>query len=539
MAFRGNIDALTRDRIDGWAWDGDAPEAPVSLVVTADGELVGRCLANRYRFDLETAGIGRGRHAFDLAFSQPLSLARRHRIAVRREEDGLHLPGSPKTIEPAAAFDEEVQARFAEMIGQAGSDEARETWLAFLLDQTNALRQLHADRRSGVADAAMRRRLGWREPDPLSPDPVVPDRPKAQAALVIGDRMPDPGRETGSHAILSHMRSLRRLGYAVTFAPIGLAGDAAALRAEGIACCLRPWYETIEEVLARRRGAFDLVYLHGPDAASRYEALVRHHEPKARVVYNVAALRFLRMLRQGDVEGRPELKARSERVRLAELGAAWHADAVITHSTAEAGLLRRRMRAGKVHVVPWSVACRPAAVAFAERRGLAFIGAHASPANAEAARWLVEAIMPEIWAVDPTIPCLLVGSGMPDGLRHLRSERVETVGFVPDLAGIFDRVRLTVAPLAYGSGLKGKVLDSLAAGIPCVATPSAAEGFGLPEVLARLVAATPADLARAILALHRDEALFRACSDAALAFAADFASEARVDAGLRKAAQGR
>lgn len=539
MAFRGNIDALTRDRIDGWAWDSDAPETPVSLIVTADGELVGRCLANQYRFDLDRAGVGRGRHAFDLVFARPLSLAKRHQIGVRQEETGLHLPGSPKTIEPAAAFDKAMQDQFAEMIGQVGSDEAYETRLAFLLDRTDALRQLCADRRSGAADAAMRRRLGWREPDPLAPDPVVPDTPKTLAALVIGDRMPDPGREAGSQAILSHMRSLRRLGYAITFAPVGLAGEATSLEAEGITCCLRPWYETIEEVLSRQRGAFDLVYLHGPDVAPRYEALVRHHEPKARVVYNVAELRFLRMLRQGDAEGRPELRARSERLRLAEIGAAWHADAVITHSTAEANVLRRQMRAGKVHVVPWSVACRPATAAFAERRGLAFIGAYAGRANVEAARWLVETIMPEVWAVDPTLPCLLVGSGMPDGLRRLGSGRVETVGYVPDLAAIFDRVRLTVAPLAYGSGLTGKVLDSLAAGIPCVATPGAAEGFGLPEVLARLVAATPADLARAILALHGDEALFRTCSAAALAFAADFASEARVDAGLRKAAQGR
>ena len=66
---------------------------------------------------------------------------------------------------------------------------------------------------------------------------------------------------------------------------------------------------------------------------------------------------------------------------------------------------------------------------------------------------------------------------MPETLRARARDDVEAIGAVGDLADIFDRVRVTVAPLAYGAGIKGKVLDSLAAGIPCVCTPIAAEGL--------------------------------------------------------------
>ncbi len=66
-------------------------------------------------------------------------------------------------------------------------------------------------------------------------------------------------------------------------------------------------------------------------------------------------------------------------------------------------------------------------------------------------------------------------------------------------------VRLTVAPLRFGAGIKGKVLDSLAAGLPCVMTPIAAEGLELTGPLAGLVGADVAALAALILRLHADQ----------------------------------
>jgi len=274
-----------------------------------------------------------------------------------------------------------------------------------------------------------------------------------------------------------------------------------------------------------------LVYLHRVDTAGRYAQLVRDTQRGARLVYSVADLHHLRTSRQAEVEGRPDLASYAEHLRFLELTAARAADAVITHSTVEAALLRQKIPAETVHVVPWAVVPRPTEVPYSERRGLAFIGGYRHRPNVDAARFLIEAVMPAVAALDTEIPCLLVGSGMPDSLRALATVRpgVEAVGHVVELASVFDRVRLTVAPLAYGAGVKGKVLDSLAAGVPCVCTPAAAEGLDLPEPLAELVADTSAGLARSIAALHGDEGLNRACSESGLAYVAEHLSDGRVD----------
>ena len=91
-----------------------------------------------------------------------------------------------------------------------------------------------------------------------------------------------PARDAGSVALLSHMRSLSRLGFGVSFAtPDGAAGDRSALAEAGVAVCGTPWYGSVEEVLRREAGRFDLVYLHRVATATAYAGLVRACQPRA------------------------------------------------------------------------------------------------------------------------------------------------------------------------------------------------------------------------------------------------------------------
>jgi glycosyltransferase involved in cell wall biosynthesis len=103
------------------------------------------------------------------------------------------------------------------------------------------------------------------------------------------------------------------------------------------------------------------------------------------------------------------------------------------------------------------------------------------------------------------------------------------------LAEILHKVRLTVVPLRYGAGIKGKVLESFAHGLPCVMSEVAAEGLDLPDDLAWLVATTPAEFADKIARVHEDEAFNRALSVAGLAYIERRCSPAAVKEALRAA----
>jgi endoglucanase len=64
--LRGYVDIAGPDALVGWAQWSDAPEAPVPLDVWRGGTLVARMLANLHRPDLQTAGLGSGRHGFNI-----------------------------------------------------------------------------------------------------------------------------------------------------------------------------------------------------------------------------------------------------------------------------------------------------------------------------------------------------------------------------------------------------------------------------------------------------------------------------------------
>jgi glycosyltransferase involved in cell wall biosynthesis len=339
------------------------------------------------------------------------------------------------------------------------------------------------------------------------------------------------------------MRSLRRLGYTVTFvAANDLSAESAAIAAleqQGFSVCHAPYYGSVEEVLRLRNICFDAVYLNRVSNAAKYMALARCHCPKALILYGVADLHYLRLERQAAVEERPELLARSRRIRLVESTCAWSADAVLTHSAFEAGLLRQAIRDANVHVLPWDVPVRLVQAEASARTGVAFIGGYAHHPNVDAARYLAEAVMPMVWRQDSTIGCTLAGSDMPPEIADLAGPRLTVLGQVHDVYTVLNRARLTVAPLRYGAGVKGKVLASLAAGVPCVMTSVAAEGIGLPDALQALVRDDAAGLAEAILQLHEDVPRCLEAAKAGVAFVAEHFTEEIVDVALTHALGGR
>jgi O-antigen biosynthesis protein len=223
-------------------------------------------------------------------------------------------------------------------------------------------------------------------------------------------------------------------------------------------------------------------------------------------------------------------------MKQAELFAMRTADAVITHSPAEAEYLAREAPGARVHVVGWPIDLAPRNVAFARRSGLAFIGSPGHEPNRDAVALLIEEIMPRVWERDPALMCEIVGADWPAIFTGDLDHRIWLTGPVPDLTAVFDRVRLTVAPLRFGAGIKGKVLESFAAGVPCVMSPVAAEGLLLTKDMQGLVGEGSEALADLICDLHADEARNTAAAAAGASMVAEAYSFKQVVADLRAAA---
>lgn len=333
------------------------------------------------------------------------------------------------------------------------------------------------------------------------------ERTVGRRALFIDDTVPTLDRDAGSNAALEHMQSLQRIGYKVYFVGADNMAKVSpyteALERIGIQCYYAPFYWSVEEIFRRETVNFDVVYVHRLVNATKYISMIKQRYPAVLVIYNIADLHYLRAEREAVLADDPTLLAKVAIIKQAELSAISDADRVIVHSSHERDIIAEAVPGAKVSVISWVVRSTRPALEFEERHGVAFIGGFNHTPNVDAASWLVREIMPLVWIEDPTIHCSLIGSDMPASLRNMSDRRVHAIGHVPALMPVLNKLRLTVAPLRYGAGLKGKVLTSLAAGLPCVGTSCAFEGMELPKQIAGMAASDPATIAAAILLIHR------------------------------------
>jgi glycosyltransferase involved in cell wall biosynthesis len=108
----------------------------------------------------------------------------------------------------------------------------------------------------------------------------------------------------------------------------------------------------------------------------------------------------------------------------------------------------------------------------------------------------------------PQMRLWVVGNAPPPEIVALASENVIVTGYALYLAPYLESALVSVAPLRFGSGMKGKIGEAMAWGIPVVTTTIGAEGMGLQDGVDALIADAPEDFAQRIIQLHEKPELW-------------------------------
>lgn len=145
-----------------------------------------------------------------------------------------------------------------------------------------------------------------------------------------------------------------------------------------------------------------------------------------------------------------------------------------------------------------------------------FSGKMSYHANVTAALYLVEEIMPHVWARNPAVKVQIVGKDPPSQIRALATagsaaasgdlRQVEVTGTVPEMRPYLQRATVAAAPLLYGAGIQNKILEAMACGTPVVTTGLAANGIAARAGNEFLVADEAPAFAAAIVELLTDPA---------------------------------
>jgi GT2 family glycosyltransferase/SAM-dependent methyltransferase/glycosyltransferase involved in cell wall biosynthesis len=300
-------------------------------------------------------------------------------------------------------------------------------------------------------------------------------------ALIIDARVPMPDRDSGSLRMLHMIETLRERGCRVTFVPDNFAAVqpyTIELQRRGVQV-LDNAHEFPAD-LASIGPELRLAILSRPHQASRWLDMVRERAPNALVAYDTVDLHWLREARRaatGGDHGAVELGPKALALRELELAMIRATDVTLVVSDAERAQVQADVPAANVAVVPNAHAVEVSVPPPETREGVLYVGGFEHPPNTDAVIRLVRDVMPHVWRGRPDIPTTVVGPAAPPEIEALASDRVDIAGWVPDLLPVLGSARVLLAPLTYGAGLKGKITQAMAAGLPVVTTPIGAEGL--------------------------------------------------------------
>lgn len=353
----------------------------------------------------------------------------------------------------------------------------------------------------------------------LTPNAYKPflscDRQKARHILIIDACTPTPDQDSGSLDMINLIKILVDQSWRVHFIPLSnflhFGHYTDALQRLGVECIYAPFHQTLESFLRERGDMFDVCLLARTEVASHALPTVKKYCPSAKTIFYTVDLHFLRERREAELQNDPEKLTKAMKTERTELGIMDHVNSTVVLSEVERDMLHS-LGKKNVAVLPLiREVGSSVSTSVSERHGVIFVGGFQHTPNVDAVDWLTESIWPEVRAILkeqclPSIPLYIVGSNMPERFELLHSEDIIPVGFVSDLMQVFEKVRLSVAPLRYGAGLKGKVASSFLYGIPVVGTSMAYEGMpneGLKQV--RYEGNTSVEIARLITNLHYSE----------------------------------
>ncbi|KAF1684776.1 glycosyl transferase [Pseudoxanthomonas broegbernensis] len=331
--------------------------------------------------------------------------------------------------------------------------------------------------------------------------------------LVIDETVPRPDRDSASLRQFNLLRMLRAGGAHVAFLPTGLAHAGAATRALqrlGVETWYAPFARSAPAWLRANAARFDVIVLTRHHVAGAFIPLLRRHAPRARLVFDTIDLHYLRERRGARLAGDATAMRAAEATRTRELAAMGAADLTLVVSAEEQVQLAQDAPAAKVELLSNLHEVAGPGADFDARADLVFVGGFRHPPNADAVLWFAREVFPRIRERLPQVRLHCIGAEPPAPVRALAGQPGILVhGHVPDLAPYMDEVRVAVAPLRFGAGVKGKVNLSMAHGQPVVATSCAVEGMHLRDGVDVAVADEAAAFADAVVGLYRDRERWR------------------------------
>jgi GT2 family glycosyltransferase len=354
--------------------------------------------------------------------------------------------------------------------------------------------------------------------DTHGPDSHQPDREANRFAkrrmLVIDALIPTPDQDAGSVITRQMIEAMQKLGWQIIFVSIHNhlyhARYTRDLQRIGVECLYAPFVNSIGQALDLHPDVDVVLGYRVGVLAPIYDEL-RRRLPTARILFHDIDLHYLREEREAELLNDMHKRIHAVEQREQELGLIAMVDCTLVPTRVEKVIIEEQVPVANILEFPYVVQVQRSNVPFEKRRDLMFLGGYAHAPNVDAVEFFVSQVWPLLVRELPaTVRFLVVGANPPARLRALACDRILVTGQVSELGPYFDMSRAFVAPLRYGAGIKGKLIHSMAYGLPSVVSSTGAEGMMITSGEQAIIADSPEAIRQAVMDLFENRDLWLA-----------------------------
>lgn len=358
------------------------------------------------------------------------------------------------------------------------------------------------------------------------------DRSRTRPHILIVDHyIPKWDQDCGSRLMYLYILMFLENKFHVTFWPDNLYEDpnyAWQLQMLGVEVIYSNRYRGKFDEWMRANGKyFQYALLSRPHIAINYIDSIKQHSD-ATIMYYGHDIHWRRTLLEYELTRKEELLASVEYWREMEGKVIAGSDVIFYPSAEECSVIEAGFPDKLVLELPVSYFGDDLVERFANVRRaeaardlfhLLFVGGFGHTPNNDAVLWLAGEILPLLWRIDERYHVTIVGSEPPEEVCALASDRIEVTGYISDerLTEFYRSVGVVIAPLRFGAGVKGKVIEAFANCVPVVTTAVGVQGIDDPDETA-FVADEPADFARLVHEASTDREAALRKVEAALKF---------------------
>ncbi|HEV8533241.1 MAG TPA: glycosyltransferase family 4 protein [Methylomirabilota bacterium] len=339
--------------------------------------------------------------------------------------------------------------------------------------------------------------------------------------LVVAPSLPDFDRHAGSRRLYSWLRILAA-EYNVSFYTLQRRIDkdsrryADALRELGVEIHAAQHTTTLAQLAGRIDHGVLFEFFHTAERLLPYLRLLR---PDLPMVVSCADVHHVRESRAVAYADHPIMaRARAWRTRRREVGVYGRADLVLALTEDDRRALQQAVPGAVTAVLPCTYPVARDVPGFVQRspRSVLFVGGFRHSPNVDAMLFFCRQILPLVRRSLPDVTVTIVGDAPPKEVIALSSAQVRVTGWVPRVEPYLASHCLSIAPLRFGAGLKGKIVEAMGAGLPVVTTSVGAEGMELVHGGTALIADSAETFADSIVRLCTDQDLHARLSRSSL-----------------------